>query len=321
MNTSKQVNVMIGLMFLTFAMLGGYFFNESNRADDAEVEITERNARRGARLFVNNCRSCHGLEGLGAEEGAIAPALNTSAFLILTELNRERLAEQNGIRGELALTLTGDASGLEAFLTDTITCGRTNTFMPTWSQQFGGPLSDTQVQQLVTLITGGYWELVVEEAKHADDETGATAADILVTDPAELSLTQENCGQYTGVTALSFRTRDPLVAVSDDGGAVETPTAGDGGETPTPDDGDVGVVQGLPVGEFFAASCAVCHGLNREGLIGPSLVPSQLTESDEFYFETIANGRSGTAMPSWSANGLTDEEIATLVEFITTTEP
>ena len=90
MNTSKQVNVMIGLLFLTFVVTVGYLFNEANRQEVESAEINERNAERGARLFVQNCRNCHGLDGTGKDsegKGTIGVALNAPHFLILGEDN------------------------------------------------------------------------------------------------------------------------------------------------------------------------------------------------------------------------------------------
>ena len=45
-------------------------------------------------------------------------------------------------------------------ITNTITCGRVGTAMPAWSDSHGGPLSDEQIRQLMTLITTGRWDLV-----------------------------------------------------------------------------------------------------------------------------------------------------------------
>ena len=79
-----------------------------------------------------------------------------------------------------------------------------------------------------------------------------------------------------------------------------------------------GSLDEMPVAEFYQANCASCHGGKRQGGVGPSLVPSRLIESDEYYFETIALGRAGTAMPSWSGLGLSDNDIEALVEFLRT---
>ncbi|MDA1061500.1 MAG: c-type cytochrome [Chloroflexi bacterium] len=162
MNTSKQINAMIGLLFVTFVVLSGYLLNESNRQEVEGEEITERNAERGARIFVRNCRTCHGLDG----EGALGPALNSNAFLVLGEGNEFGVDE----------TSDGEAENVRTFLRETIACGRPGTFMPTWALSFGGTLSDQQVNHLVTLMTNDptgkkdFWELVAEDAEEADEE-------------------------------------------------------------------------------------------------------------------------------------------------------
>jgi len=48
-------------------------------------------------------------------------------------------------------------------ITNTIACGRVGTFMPAWSSEHGGPLSDEQIRQLTVLIMFGRWDLVEEE--------------------------------------------------------------------------------------------------------------------------------------------------------------
>lgn len=108
-------------------------------------------------------------------------------------------------------------------------------------------------------------------------------------------------------------------AAGDDHGDEGTPAAGEDGPAGDP---AAGVVQDMPVGDFFQANCAVCHGANREGVtgLGLPLTPAALTEPDEFYHDTIANGRAGTAMPPWSPQ-LSDEDIDALVQFIKHVEP
>jgi cytochrome c55X len=46
--------------------------------------------------------------------------------------------------------------------------------------------------------------------------------------------------------------------------------------------------------------CGSCHGLTRQGGLGPSLLPDALAGyDDDFLLQTILDGRSGTAMPPW----------------------
>jgi len=198
MNTSKQVNIMIGTVLLAILVFGAYIGYEGTRQAHEREETTMRIAERGARLYIGNCRSCHGMEG----EGHVGPALNKPGFRIIGEHDASGAAP----------TPQGEADAVNAFLINTISCGRTNTFMPLWAQRFGGSLSDTQVRQIATMITEGRWDLVKEEAAIHDAQTGDTKDTILVKDTGSLSLTEKNCGQFTADNAAQFRDRDPFTA-------------------------------------------------------------------------------------------------------------
>ena len=303
MNTSKQVNVMIGLLFVAFLTFGAYIANENNRAEAAREAQDDLKAHRGATIFVNNCRTCHGLEGKGPEEGGIAPALNRPSFRIIGKDDAQYTA-----------TPEGEAATLRSFLFNTIGCGRTNTAMPTWSEKHGGPLSDTQINYLVLLITEGRWDLVTEIGEEHDHATTppTTKDDILVKDPASLSLTAKNCGQFNPLSAKEFYERDPFKAAGGAGAPADAaPKAAPAGPA----------VQGVPVADFYQKTCATCHGNKRQGLVGPALTPERLTNTDDFYFNTIKNGRPGTAMPAWGAVGLKDDDVKALVQFIKTVQP
>lgn len=96
-----------------------------------------------------------------------------------------------------------------------------------------------------------------------------------------------------------------------------TATADNGGGD---NGGGDGLVGGKEVGEYYTLNCSACHGAGREGIsgLGLPLQPDVLTEDDDFYRDTIANGRSGTVMPAWADAGLSDAEIDALVAFIRT---
>jgi nitrite reductase (NO-forming)/hydroxylamine reductase len=74
-------------------------------------------------------------------------------------------------------------------------------------------------------------------------------------------------------------------------------------------------VRGVAVSQYFQDSCSGCHGVHREGTIGPALIPQRLTELDAYYFGVIQNGKPGTVMPPWGGV-LTADEINTLIAFI-----
>jgi plastocyanin len=74
-------------------------------------------------------------------------------------------------------------------ITNTITCGRVGTAMPAWGESQGGPLSDEQIRQLMTLITQARWDLVAKEVaiddaidSHLTAPVAADATEISVSD-------------------------------------------------------------------------------------------------------------------------------------------
>jgi plastocyanin len=123
---------------------------------------------RGAFLFSQNCRTCHGDSGEGGQKAnrlALAPALD-----------RPDLQGKNAQTGEVDSVAKTNVYKLVYY---TISCGRVGKAMPTWSQAQGGPLNDEQIKQLAIMITEGTgWDTAKEyaiegvpEAHIAGDET------------------------------------------------------------------------------------------------------------------------------------------------------
>jgi len=68
--------------------------------------------------------------------------------------------------------------------------------------------------------------------------------------------------------------------------------------------------------KLYAEHCAICHGAERLGGIGPALLPSNLERLRKpAAIETVAKGRVATQMPGF-ADKLSREEIAGLVELV-----
>ncbi len=191
MNTSKQVNVMIGLMFVTLIGVFLYFIWDDIRAEDATEKQIVENAERGGKLFSLNCRRCHGMNGLGTLENVNLPGIPLNL-----EANRpDEISE---------------LMNRQSRISDTIRCGRVGTLMPAWAEDQGGSLNDFQIQQLVALITGAMpgldvpdnpnavsekgWEAAVEEADHTDflegkqlaEAAGLTDTTFVLTEAANL---------------------------------------------------------------------------------------------------------------------------------------
>ena len=118
---------------------------EPRRMADFTTSYQARQIETGALIFENSCRPCHGPQGEGIE--GVAPAINAADLF-------------NGSR----LRAIGFAGTVQDYVRATISSGRpvpsagTNypQRMPTWSQRFGGPLRDDQVDSLVAYVMN--WE-------------------------------------------------------------------------------------------------------------------------------------------------------------------
>lgn len=149
MNTSKQVNIMLMLMFLVVLALGLYFVWDRNvREETAAERQLDEAVERGAFLFARNCRVCHGTQGGGITEN---PNLPAPPLNLPDKRDPEKLQE------------------IQARFRGTIVCGRVGTLMPAWHVVEGGPLNDFQIEQLLALINGAL--LVGQEGEIIPGET------------------------------------------------------------------------------------------------------------------------------------------------------
>ncbi|MCA9830648.1 MAG: LysM peptidoglycan-binding domain-containing protein [Dehalococcoidia bacterium] len=168
MNTQKQIGLMVALVFFLTAGCAAYtVIDLPVRAVDQATYQYDGSIERGALLYANNCRTCHGLRG----EGFVGPALNGS------------IREQQGLdnwQDQDPLVLAKN----KALLTRTLYCGRAGTLMPAWLDTNGGSLNVRQIEHLVNLMTqpadietadgelvSPGWEHTVEFAHNLNGET------------------------------------------------------------------------------------------------------------------------------------------------------
>jgi plastocyanin/LysM repeat protein len=129
LNTQRQIFLIVVLMFVSVAGCAAYTaidlpIRAERQADFFEAESIER----GALLYANNCRTCHGIRG----EGGVGLTLNKASF-------RDQ--------SPLALSQNQD------LIRRTLTCGRAGTLMPAWLDSNGGSLTANQIEHLVRLLT------------------------------------------------------------------------------------------------------------------------------------------------------------------------
>ncbi len=157
-------------IILGTAVLGVIALNEPARMEEFDQAFRARQIENGAALFEANCLPCHGPQGRGIE--GVAPALNSADLFDGTRLEN-----------------IGFAGTTEDFVRATIASGRpvpsqgTNypERMPTWSEEFGGPLKQYQIEQLVAFVMN--WEeeaLARAEPTPSVPEGEAVGTDITV---------------------------------------------------------------------------------------------------------------------------------------------
>jgi mono/diheme cytochrome c family protein len=102
-----------------------YRFTEGSRLTDAELSQNAARVAAGQELWSQNCASCHGTTG----EGVDAPALNSQEFL-------STVTDQ-----QIAGIIEGGVPGTE---------------MPAWLADYGGALTQQQIDAVVAYVRS--WE-------------------------------------------------------------------------------------------------------------------------------------------------------------------
>ena len=144
MNTQKQIGLIVVLLFMLVGGCTAYSsWDLPHRAVVQANYQHDQSVERGALLFANNCRTCHGIRG----QGGVGLPLNKPAF-----------------QNQDPLVLAAN----RALLQTTLYCGRAGTLMPPWLNTNGGSLNSEQIVHLIDLIT----EPVDPTGKSVDD-TGA----------------------------------------------------------------------------------------------------------------------------------------------------
>jgi mono/diheme cytochrome c family protein len=254
--------------------------NEPHRMEVSTNEFEGRAIQRGATIFQSSCVPCHGARGEGIP--GVAPALNAPDLF-----DGSRLAER------------GWTGTLEDYVKLTVAAGRPAKSadwpnpMPTWSQDFGGPLRPDQVSDVTQFVLN--WGLAYEE--------GAAGIPTPIATPTSEALAFEPVGT------------DMEIAMPE--GDPERGQALFLGTEPAPD--------GLPLG------CQACHTLDGSALVGPSLqsvvtrVPEGYDSDLTYFHESIVMpgnytvpGFEGVSMPDNFGSRLDAQSLADLMAFLDT---
>jgi len=253
---------------------------------------------RGAALYAGNCSPCHGVQGQGnatnptTQKATGAPPLRG----FVTEVGPD------GKPAQVAWT----KSRTEDYIRATISAGRPplgghpapgTIVMPTWSERFGGPLRDIDVDYLVTFLESQEWNLVAKSKDLPADFAKATPAP-----PVSTSVLRPNPTpgpQGSGIIDVETGA-EPFKAGNADAGKQVFSTKG----------------------------CVGCHTIEglqgAVGTVGPPLthIASQPYDSfpnDDAFLKQWINdpqaAKPGTAMPKL---GLSDQELNDVVTYLLT---
>ena len=184
MNTQRQIFLIVVLLFVTVAGCAAYTaidlpVRAERQADFFQAESIER----GALLYANNCRTCHGIRG----EGGVGLTLNKPAF-----------------RNQDPLVLTQN----QALIRRTLECGRAGTLMPAWLTDNGGSLTANQLGHLVRLMTAPLEEGVFDALGNPTNDGWIAAVEFAH------NLNHESSASITGDTL-------DLIAAAHDIGAAD----------------------------------------------------------------------------------------------------
>ncbi len=281
---STQLKILVGLIFtlLTCIPLAAVAINDLGAPGAAQTEMQVREAafagrqiEAGADLFGPYCSPCHGQKGEGVP--SVAPAINRKD---LTDGRREKNI--------------GWAGSIQGFIKDTISAGRPvqsrpdlySAHMPTWSQEYGGPLRPDQIDSLVSFVMN--WK---DQAPEVD---------------AWPPPGTPRPSPTAGPTPTPAPTKAGVLATCQN---IPAPYAG----KKSPYQANDAAV--LAAGKLtYDDKCAACHGATGQGN-GPaaaSLNPKPVNFTDKAFmqglpvdchFYRISEGVQGTGMPPWKALG------------------
>jgi mono/diheme cytochrome c family protein len=146
-----QIKIVIGtIAFMLTMMVFGYAaLREPARLEVFSAAEQGRSIEAGAAIFANNCATCHGVDGTAQE--CYDSAGNQIACQGLP-LNYNALL--CGDRSQRVVDM-GFSGTKEDYIRSVVAVGR-GPIMPTWSEEFGGPLRPDQVENVSNFVLN--WE-------------------------------------------------------------------------------------------------------------------------------------------------------------------
>ncbi len=169
-NYERLMMVGVALTFLVIIGFSIYWLQDNTRLVKAAKDLTRERVSAGAKIYQAQCVACHGTQG----EGGVGFVLNSKALLKNTP-------------DEVFYSL--------------IRSGVPNTKMPAWSINFGGPLTDEDVRNVVAFIRA--WEPNAPEIQPVVFTPSAERGAVLFDSTCALCHGENGVGGKTNAPAIN----------------------------------------------------------------------------------------------------------------------
>ncbi len=189
------------MLSLVSLMIPVFWIMESNGEAMANQQQFNANVTRGAALYAQYCFQCHGTKG----QGYSGPKLNNSSTVNGFSDNDLLRIISAGIYN------TGDP---------------TSPLMPAWSQDYGGPLTTTQIQYLFDLIRSSDPSYLTKNYPGSANGFGQVPTLIQSGNPSgyATAVAQESSGQFGSPTDMTSKSAITMNIINPPAGESCTPS-------------------------------------------------------------------------------------------------
>ncbi|HEX4863033.1 MAG TPA: c-type cytochrome [Acidimicrobiales bacterium] len=156
--------MMLGFLVVVFfaLFLPVYWFFEPQRMNAKEARFHEQSVERGSKYYALHqdavtgaenfeaieCARCHGLNATGGNNEFLNPSTGQKTLVQVPPLNTV-YAKFEANKESFGFPVVKDA---RQFVMETIERGRPGTDMPTWGSEYGGPLTEQQIEDIVNWL-------------------------------------------------------------------------------------------------------------------------------------------------------------------------
>lgn len=169
-NYQSFLRIGVLLVLLIFIGTSVYWFSDRARLDAAAQELNQGRVKRGEETYLAQCTVCHGGHG----EGGVGPALNNHSLLRNTP---------------------------DEIFFSVIRSGVPNTRMPSWSVDFGGPLTDETIRDVVAFLRS--WEATAPDIQPEEHQADPARGAVLFESTCAICHGKEGRGGKPGIPALN----------------------------------------------------------------------------------------------------------------------